>query len=142
MNLPNKISELLTMALNDLLKVEKLKDYTVDMAYWHTPSGRVCLVCLAGCVIVEQKMCASTVKVAPGHFNEGYKLRALDRLRSNMIHEAVSLFYGGKNIDNIMRVTFNDLEFKLPNRCNYVINRRKFLRTLRWLARKFKAAGY
>lgn len=143
MNLPNKISELLTLALNDLLKVEKLKDYKIDMSHWHGPVQDKCRVCLGGCTIVGQGISDPTRGIFPNEFPivTENKLRALDRLRQNMINKAVRLIYKDK-ADNVMRATFNSLDFMLPNHPTYKRDRLKFLRNLRWLARKFKAAGY
>lgn len=51
--LPNKPSELIAIALADLIKVEKSKKFRVAMGAWHwTPPGsNVCHVCLAGAVM-------------------------------------------------------------------------------------------
>lgn len=60
-DLPDKPSELITLALEDLIAVERLPDYTVDMDYWHVPAadmlqddpdyGDTCTVCFAGSVM-------------------------------------------------------------------------------------------
>ena len=49
--LPDKLSDLLELALSDLEKVEALPKYKVDMMQWHTNIGDVCAVCLAGSVL-------------------------------------------------------------------------------------------
>lgn len=57
--LPDKLSDLLELALGDLEKVEAMPEvYEVDMSDWHLPQrdefgGRCgrCTVCLAGAVI-------------------------------------------------------------------------------------------
>lgn len=51
--LPDKLSELITIALEDLAKVEASDQYTVDMGRWYRPNGYegTCLVCFAGSVM-------------------------------------------------------------------------------------------
>lgn len=52
--LPNKLWELLQVALMDLTLVELSKNYVVDMYSFHE-SNRKCRVCLAGSVMAAQK---------------------------------------------------------------------------------------
>jgi hypothetical protein len=52
--LPNKPSELLTLALADLAKVERSKRYKVNMSNWHVPIRTdLCQVCLGGSVLAK-----------------------------------------------------------------------------------------
>ena len=53
--LPDKLSDLLELALNDLEKTEKDSNYEIWMGGWHIPSyDRVkCNVCLAGAVMAQ-----------------------------------------------------------------------------------------
>jgi hypothetical protein len=51
MRLPDKMSELLQIALNDLNTIKSDDTYVVDFKSYHTPDDRKCRVCLAGCVI-------------------------------------------------------------------------------------------
>jgi hypothetical protein len=50
---PEKLSDLIELALGDLEKVEKDERYRVDMEAWHTPLNGKCRVCLAGSVIAQ-----------------------------------------------------------------------------------------
>lgn len=50
--LPDKLSDLIEVALRDLELVENDKRYTVNMDWWHR-SGDTCLVCLAGSVMAK-----------------------------------------------------------------------------------------
>lgn len=50
--LPDKLSDLILVALDDLEKVENDERYTVNMDWWHR-SGDTCLVCLAGSVMAK-----------------------------------------------------------------------------------------
>ena len=79
--LPNKPSELLTVALNDLIKTENDPRYRVDMYIWHDPMGPdSCLVCLAGSVMAQSLETSPALETVPGHFDSdtGGKLVALD----------------------------------------------------------------
>jgi len=50
--LPDKLSDLIEVALKDLSKVEKNPRYVVDMGVWHDDMMEgVCHVCLAGAVL-------------------------------------------------------------------------------------------
>lgn len=54
--LPDKLSELLEVALTDLKKCERSTKYRVSMLHWHTPvpEGNACWVCLAGSVMAKE----------------------------------------------------------------------------------------
>ena len=55
--LPDTPSELLTLALDDLNKIERSKKYKVHMGRWHEPYSNgdtVCHVCLAGAVMARR----------------------------------------------------------------------------------------
>ncbi len=47
-----KLSELIRLALADLVKVEKDPRYEVYMGLWHIPNG-TCKVCMAGAVMAK-----------------------------------------------------------------------------------------
>lgn len=52
--LPTKLSALIKVALKDLKKVEKDKNYKVNLSMWHqTFDDDVCYVCLAGAVLAK-----------------------------------------------------------------------------------------
>lgn len=70
--LPDKLSDLLELALDDLAKTERLPRYVIDMATWHAPMlfSEQCAVCLAGCVL------ARTVGLDPME-DVGYMWRSL-----------------------------------------------------------------
>lgn len=50
--LPNKPSKLIELALRDLISVENTKGYKVDMDKLHRPNGH-CKVCLAGSILAK-----------------------------------------------------------------------------------------
>lgn len=51
--LPDKPSQILKVALRDLMKVEAMKKtYNINMSIWHSPTdGEICNVCHAGAVM-------------------------------------------------------------------------------------------
>lgn len=53
--LPDKLSDLIEVALRDLEAVENDKRYTVNMGWWHRPNvyDHTCIVCLAGSVMAK-----------------------------------------------------------------------------------------
>lgn len=97
-SLPNKPSELITIALDDMRKVEANPLYSVYMYDWHLPSkplrnGEVvpCNVCMAGAVMAGTLGAAITDELTPSHYRympaaafamgTTEKLQALDDLR-------------------------------------------------------------
>ena len=53
-NLPSKLSDVILIALEDLEKAEKSKEYEIDMDDWYKPNG-VCKVCFAGAVMAQSE---------------------------------------------------------------------------------------
>jgi len=101
--LPNKPSELLALALEDLILVEKDPRYKVHMGVYHCITeeiGPECFVCLAGTVM------AKTLDVDLTDFADPYdyhkeirnKLLALDYFRIGALEDA--LFKLGVNIQD------------------------------------------
>lgn len=92
--LPDKLSDLIRVALADLRKVEAMPEtYSVDMTAWHVPPNywyKTCRVCLAGAVI-SQTLCEPATGVSsPGCFplDVADKLHALDLVRTGQIGAA------------------------------------------------------
>jgi hypothetical protein len=96
--LPEQMSELLQLALDDLAKAERSKRYTVSMGSWHVydPGTDTCFVCLAGAVMArtlkEPRKRYCTSEDFEGA--TGYCLHALDYLRMGYIREAYAARYG------------------------------------------------
>lgn len=86
--LPDKPSELLLLALEDLQKVESDPRYVVDMGAWHSPNGK-CRVCLAGAVMAGKLGVTPDQSMTPSRLPEALKLRALDFLRVGEIDLAL-----------------------------------------------------
>lgn len=66
--LPNKLSDLLRLAVRDAQACEADPKYKLEMETWHCPShdGRVCFVCMAGAVMAKtQGIPAERLVVTP-----------------------------------------------------------------------------
>jgi hypothetical protein len=117
--LPDKLSDGLILALQDLEKCEQDKNYVIEMSAWHrlindptvNDGGTTCEVCLAGVVM------AQTLKV-PFSFDgspntcEGItretrgKLWALDHARVGNINAANSLWTTGAEWGTVLASDF------------------------------------
>ena len=108
--LPDKMSDLIFLALHDLELVEKSPKHHVNMDYWHTPfdeaedlepeeavglDAEVCLVCFAGAVMSQTLGFDHEADVEPCHMRnvkedpeQKGKLLALDYLRSGSVWSA------------------------------------------------------
>jgi hypothetical protein len=85
--LPDKLSDLIALALRDLEACEQDPDYKIDMEFWHAPKDGVCLVCLAGAVLSQSCGVEKDVKMYPSRVDSPIrrKLYVLDAVRcSNM----------------------------------------------------------
>jgi hypothetical protein len=96
--LPEQMSALLELALDDLAKIEKNRRYTVSMGSWHvySPNTDTCFVCLAGAVMACSLKMPIEKNVKPEDFDDetGYCLTALDYLRVGDIDAAYAARYG------------------------------------------------
>ena len=87
--LPDLPSELIKLALEDLIIIEADPEYEVDMTDWHAPNSRGhCFVCLAGAVMANTLDTSRYEDVVPGEFDEDTrrKLLALNSFRMGYIH--------------------------------------------------------
>lgn len=94
MTLPDEPSELITLALADLAKVEAAPgEYRVAMGVWHSPDPGtdLCAVCLAGAVIAMTLRGARGMCLWPEDFSKDTrrKLGALDSLREGRVYNAL-----------------------------------------------------
>lgn len=87
--LPNKPSALIRVALTDLYKIEKDKNYRVDMSMWHFPRYNVdvCSVCFAGSVMAKTLNSVNSKLLFPDSFALPIqnKLLALNEFRRGRI---------------------------------------------------------
>ena len=91
--LPDKPSELIRVALADLVKVEAMPEtYSVSMGVWHHRSrtGK-CFVCLAGSVMAGSLGADASATMNPNHYDPltRRKLMALDSLRCGYVNDAL-----------------------------------------------------
>jgi len=143
MRLPSKPSALITLALNDLRKVERSKNYKVNMEQWHSPRSfisrgdqAICQVCLAGAVM------AKTFKCSPGHhkFPDSFgdrltfKFDALDSFRTGEMASGLTQLGISETRRNKHMWTDRDIP-------GYRTERKGFYRAMRKMAREFKAVG-
>ena len=137
--LPDKLSDLLELALDDLETTEKDPAYEINMLYWHELDevDNTCRVCLAGAVL------AQTLEV-PVSFNY-LRYRPEPDLEDKM--DAI----------NFVRLGFVDYALKALNRASfyevgkdrwrievpqYYIDPKRFKKTLRNLVPELRAKGY
>jgi hypothetical protein len=80
--LPEKLSELLTTAINDLEACEAAEGYTIDMGVWHQWDGghETCAVCLAGAVMAQTLEFPQKANADFGNADLGTHMAALDVL--------------------------------------------------------------
>lgn len=87
--LPDHPGDLIRLAIKDLEKVEKSKDYVVHMLDWHLPlkNGK-CLVCMAGAVMANTLKVDKKYYAEPGRFGEQEKgkLNAINQFRVGDIY--------------------------------------------------------
>jgi len=94
--LPEKMSELIALAIKDLKACEKLSEvYEINMEFWHNPHNNKCKVCLAGAVMAQTLEASPYAFIGPSEFDDDYeeeniqaKLFALDLLRSGETKDA------------------------------------------------------
>lgn len=94
--LPDKLSELILVALEDLQVVISDDRYTVDLDDWHSPDigdeHGTCYVCFAGAVIARRLSPAQAAEVIePNDYDEHtkYRLHALNEVRRGNIAAAI-----------------------------------------------------
>jgi hypothetical protein len=93
--LPDKPSELILLALEDLEKTEKDYRYKIDMDVYHDRldgDGLICSVCLAGAVMAQRLHPGDVDRcLMPGYFDvkTRNKLYALNSFRQGCVHDGL-----------------------------------------------------
>lgn len=130
--LPDKPSALIRLALRDLAKVERSKNYRVHMSTWHDGTGGVCAVCLAGAVMAKSLNCNRAEYLLPSNlpYPLNSKLGALNFFRIGQIEEGLAVM-------QVFRKVF------FPNRyiVRYQDDSLKFKSDMQQLARDLAAAN-
>ena len=135
--LPNKLSALITLALADLVKVEKREDLyevAMDQTFHENYGGRRCIVCFAGSVMAQTLKLPSECNMSPSDFdaNTTDKLYALDYARQGLISDALERI--GVNPDKYFIPSTVEVE-------SYDENKTAFKRDMRKLAKNLEKAG-
>ena len=135
MNLPDKPSELIRLALADLALCAADPNYRIDMEEWHKPEYGVCHVCLAGAVMAKSLNAPPADQLYSYNFPSSHKkLFVLNDLRNGLVWRAID----GLGID-------------LSNRGHDAHDRKitpyrtdpgAFMADMRQLADDLEAAGY
>ena len=131
--LPDRLSALILVALEDLEKVEASPRYKVRMEIWHLPQKDYCGVCLAGSVIAFSLGADPDVPIQPDDFHHSIddKLCALNLVRGGDISLALEV------IDQ-EGPAYN---FPHEDMINYEDNPHGFKAQLRSVARRLAAEG-
>jgi hypothetical protein len=94
--LPNKLSALLRLAVQDAQKCEAMPEkYRLDMRSWHQPSGSVCAVCMAGSVIAQTMSADELMEYEPEDFgDDADRLCAINYMRQGGFETALYYLTG------------------------------------------------
>lgn len=134
--LPDKLSALILVALEDLEKAEASSRYNISMAIWHLPKqDRPCGVCLAGSVMAFSLGADPNEPCTPSDYSSRIedKLCALNMVRSGQLSAALEYMeQGGRG------------RGRFPNerRVLYEISPDTFKAQLRDLAGRLARAGH
>lgn len=128
--LPDKLSDLIDVALRDLELCEADPRYRIFMGDWHQPfSETVCNVCLAGAVMAKTRNFPRSADIDNiDYVPDANKYRALDAVRVGDVDEALS-YMGQVSIDYEPDVT------------RYSVNPRQFKADLRGVSKRLKSVG-
>jgi hypothetical protein len=128
--LPNKLSDLLELALKDLATVARSKRYVIDMGDWHYPKDGKCYVCLAGAVLA----CSGAdpnFELFPNSSGNREKLLALDLLRTGNIFQAAYYVDKSINLDLINMPRYVEV-------CPYIFDKKKWRTDMRKIVKLLK----
>ncbi len=141
-SLPNKMSDLLEVAVDDAQKCNADPKYVLNMSRWHTPAYGVCHVCLAGSVIA---------KTLEGKPSEEYdidldfegklpdKLDAIDSMRCACFMQAA---YTLKiKLTTLQAGTIAKLQDSLRLRVSKMKDGRYSWGTYKWVIKKLREVG-
>lgn len=145
-NLPDKLSDLIDLAVDDLEKCERDDRYKVHMGFWHSPpiidyfgaqtnNKSKCLVCLAGSVMAQTLNEPIDISVYPCNYDTRTesKLIALNAVRNYHLESA----HFELSADILPHVE----DYYLPDvddRVSYDTDAEKFKSNMRFIARKLR----
>lgn len=138
--LPDTLSGLLRVAVNDYLSCLQDPHYGINMLQWHEPGKDVCYVCLAGAVMARSLGTGREESKAPNDFLRSvfWKLQALDHLREGLIHAAASVLKledrpHGPSVNRVLNNKYGNKRFPNPE---------EFTRDMLTLANRLEEAGF
>lgn len=135
MNWPQKLSELLEMALRDFEVCENSPEVTIDMTVWYQD----CKVCLAGAVIYRNNL--KIEKFAGQNIpDEGAKyLRAINYLRQGFVSIA-QYCLNGTFVQGVLQ-EYPPSTVRAREIVSYHMNREKWWKQIRELLKDLKEAN-
>lgn len=142
--LPDKLSDLIELALNDLAEVERDPRYSVEMWDWHEKKEDYCSVCLAGAVMAKTLGVPYGKTSFPDYFaNEKIEraLNAIDRVRIGFVGSALHWLNSEMNEDLVSRMN-RKFRIRLGQFQPYSINSDEFKTTMQKIATDLREMGY
>jgi hypothetical protein len=130
--LPDKPSELIRVALEDMRALEEDTRYRIDMGAWHHPGPVFCHVCAAGAVMARRLGVGPATKTSPSDFDDetSRKLFALDCFRE------------GQVLIGLIRLDIAPGNYPLDVRITpYEVHREAFYRDMEALAAMLEGVG-
>lgn len=145
--LPDKLADLLELALDDLTEVEKDPGYRVRMNTWHEPDKHdglfVCTVCLAGAVLARGGV-SREIDAIPSQFEPDVevKLAAINELRIGNVQSALAALKGGNfYLDHDTTLAVLKLSRPVPNYPHLAVSQQPWYDAMRQLVADLRAAG-
>jgi hypothetical protein len=117
---PKKLSEAVTMALEDMAKVEKSAKLEIEMGEWHTPANKShkikCGVCMAGAIMhYKGKLSVDDDVIGTEEFSVPWAkvFEALDEFREGLIDYALmTMGVGDKKAMNTYSEFYQETSIK------------------------------
>lgn len=138
--LPKHISDGILLAIEDLKKAEKSKQYSIDMSLWHRRwhGDSTCSVCFAGSVMAFSLGAEADEETYPWDFSDPTqrKLEALNYARMGSISVAVGTWYS--RVSKAKLEAADKLDF---DPVDYTEDPAKFKRQMRSVAKKLAQIG-
>jgi hypothetical protein len=131
--LPDKLSDLLELAIDDCRKIKKLKSYKLDMYNFHfMKRDKKCHVCMAGAVMACGLKAKRTQSYMPDDFDDDTcsKLEAINEMRVGDFSSASSRLFGEGEIPPTLALKLSDKVTnsmyldKIPGRANWRVYRK------------------
>lgn len=136
--LPDVASQLIYLAIEDLIKTEKDEDYSINMSLYHGWGFCVvgCQVCLAGAVMAKTLECDYSEDFIPSDFpySNELKLRALDYFRVGEVWAALGVL-------NIDRTKLDGLDLRSVTITPYAYSPECFIEDMLALAGTLDGIG-